>query len=122
MTQATRPTGYCHCQAVSVTIAAPPPDLNGCNCTLCAKTGGLWGYFDPKNVVIVGETVGYIRRDLKTPALATHFCPRCGVVTYWSPLPGISQGRMGVNMRLFPCEALAGLETRHHDGRSWPLT
>ena len=105
-----------------MTIAAPPPDLNGCNCTLCGKNGGLWGYFDPKNVHIVGETTGYIRRDLTTPALITHFCPTCGVVTHWSPLPSISQGRMGVNMRLFPPEVLAGLETRHHDGRSWPLT
>ena len=92
-----------------MTIAAPPPDLNGCNCTLCGKNGGLWGYFDPKNVHIVGETTGYIRRDLTTPALITHFCPTCGVVTHWSPLPSISQGRMGVNMRLFPPEVLAGI-------------
>lgn len=111
-------TGHCHCQTVSVTIARPPPDLNACNCSLCTKTGGLWGYFKPADVMITGVTSGYIRSDL-TPFLTTHFCPRCGVVTHWSPLANAPQNRMGVNMRLFPSEATEGLETRHHDGRSW---
>ena len=118
MTLTTSHTGHCHCQAITLTIAASPLDLNGCNCTLCTKTGGLWGYFDPADVAITGQTGGYVRRDL-TPFLTTHFCPRCGVVTHWSPLPDARQNRMGVNMRLFPPEATHGLETRHHDGRSW---
>ena len=121
MTQTTSHTGHCHCQAVSLTISARPADLNVCNCSSCAKNGGLWGYFNPTEVVIAGQTSGYVRRDMKTAYLTTHFCTKCGVLTHWSPLPNAPQNRMGINMRLFPAEATDGLETRHHDGQSWAL-
>ena len=87
-------------------------------------TGSIWRVFPDGTgaaQIITGQTSGYVRRDL-TPFLTTHFCSWCGVVTHWSPLPHARQNRMGVNMRLFPSEALAGLETSHHDGSSWPLT
>ncbi len=119
MSETTSHVGKCHCGDVSVTIPTRPTDLNVCNCSICSKNAGIWAYFDPADVVISGQTSGYIRRDMKTPFLTTHFCPQCGVLTHWSPLPNAHQNRMGINMRLFPAETTDGLETRHHDGRSW---
>ena len=122
MTQTTSHTGHCHCQAVNLTIAARPADLNDCNCSLCIKNGARWGYFNPADVVITGQTEGYVRADFKTPRLTTHFCAQCGVVTHWLPLSAGRQGRMGVNMRLFPVETTDGLELLSHDGQSWPAS
>ena len=121
MTTTTTHTGQCHCGAVTLTIPDRPADLNACNCSICIKNGGLWGYFDPADVVITGQTTGYVRSDMKTPYLTTHFCPNCGITTHWTPLPNGHQNRMGINMRLFPANTTEGLETRQHDGRSWDV-
>ena len=121
MTETTSHIGHCHCGAVNLTIPTRPADLNTCNCSICTKNGGLWGYFNPADVVISGQTSGYVRRDMRTPYLTTHFCPQCGVVTHWSPLPNAHQNRMGINMRLFPAETTEGLQIQFHDGQSWGL-
>jgi hypothetical protein len=111
--------GSCHCGNVTLTITSRPAYLNDCNCSLCTKTGALWGYFDPSTVTITGAAAGYVRRDLKTPFLTTHFCPHCGVTTHWSPLPRAHQDRMGINMRLFDDVTVEDIELRQADGRSW---
>ena len=49
-------TGHCLCGAVSVTIDEKPDYINDCNCSLCRKSGGAWGYFDPSIVKTSGET------------------------------------------------------------------
>jgi hypothetical protein len=119
MTTPAKHTGTCHCGAVTLAIAVRPEYLNDCNCSLCTKLGALWGYFNPAEVTISGETGTYIRSDLKTPGLAAHFCKRCGCTTHWKPLPVWPQDRMGVNMRLFSPAAVEGIEIRHPDGRAW---
>ncbi|WP_066649728.1 MULTISPECIES: GFA family protein [Sphingomonas] len=108
----------CHCGAVGITIPAAPDYLNDCNCSLCVTRGGLWGYFPPANVVITGETSRYIRADLKEPALATHWCPRCGSTTHWRAIDP-AYDRMGVNLRLFDPAIWEAIDIRHVDGRSW---
>lgn len=111
-------TGSCHCGTVSLRIAAAPPYVNQCNCSLCTRTGGIWGYYRPAHVEISGATTSYVRADIAEPALATHFCLTCGSVTHWSSLDATYE-RMGVNMRMFNPEMLAGVEIRKVDGRSW---
>ena len=108
----------CHFGAVGITIPAAPDYLNDCNCSLCVTRGGLWGYFPPANVVITGETSRYIRADLKEPALATHWCPRCGSTTHLRAIDP-AYDRMGVNLRLFDPAIWEAIDIRHVDGRSW---
>ncbi len=112
-------TGTCHCGRVTITVARAPDYLNSCNCTLCTKVAGLWGYFNPAEVAVTGETATYTRADMEPPAIGTHFCGVCGCTTHWTPMPHIPQDRMGVNMRLFDADVVAGVEVRMVDGRSW---
>jgi hypothetical protein len=43
----------CHCGATKIELAEPPTSGGECNCTFCARTGAVWGYYDPKDVKIV---------------------------------------------------------------------
>lgn len=111
-------SGSCHCGAVRITIPAAPEYINDCNCSLCMTRGAIWGYFPPAAVTFSGDTRHYVRADLPDPALATHWCTRCGTTTYWAALDP-AYARMGVNMRLFDPADYAGVEVRAIDGRSW---
>ncbi len=111
-------TGHCHCRAVTLTVPCQPDYLNDCNCTLCTTRDGQWGYFRPSEVTVTGTTTAYVRRDMPEPALATHFCPICATTTHWVSIMVEPYDRMGVNLRLFPPEARAGVELRQVDGLS----
>ena len=108
----------CPCGGVSIALAASPENLNSCNCSLCFRLGVLWGYFDPKDVTITGETSTYRRDDIEA-WIDTHFCPSCGATTNWAFIDPDRPPRMGVNMRLFGPEQLLGIPVRFSDGRNW---
>jgi hypothetical protein len=122
---ATPHNGACHCGAVRVTVPRKPDYVNNCNCTLCTKHAGLWGYYDPAEVNITGDTRTYIRADMPEPAIGTHFCSTCGCTTHWRVLEAFAANhpemppQMGVNMRLFEADAVDGVEMRLVDGRAW---
>lgn len=113
--------GRCACGNVTVTVARPPEYINFCNCSLCRRTGGGWGYFDRDEVRVEGEVRGFVRSDLPPDdtVLETQFCPTCGAAVRWVPLPHYDSRRTGVNMRLFDPVELAGIETRFPNGIDW---
>ena len=37
--------GSCHCGAVRLTLPEAPAELGSCNCSMCRRIGGLWGYY-----------------------------------------------------------------------------
>ena len=111
--------GGCHCGAVTVTVPRKPPFVNFCDCSLCAKTGGVWAYYEGGEVTVEGETRSYRRTDYDKPALDIHFCPICGTTTHWVTTEHLDGDRTGVNVRIFEPEALAGTQARFPDGRNW---
>lgn len=110
--------GSCPCGGVTVSVAHKPEILNSCDCTLCFRLGTLWGYFDPEDVTIEGETGTFVRSDMQAVA-GIHFCPGCGATINWQflaePPP---RPLMGVNMRLFGPEQLLGIAVYFSDGRN----
>lgn len=114
--------GSCHCGAVRITIPRTPESITECNCSLCMALGGRWCYFAVDEVRIEAAPdalKAYVRTDLDEAFLATHHCTTCGTLTHWSPLPGRDVDRMGVNVRLFAEDVVAGVEVQEVDGRSW---
>ncbi|WP_435418040.1 GFA family protein [Parerythrobacter aurantius] len=109
----------CHCGAVSVQLDHAPEYVNFCDCSLCRKTGGVWGYFEQSEVHIKGQTLSYRRPDYDKPAVEVRRCPACGTVTHWVLTEHFDGTRMGVNMRLFAPPELAGIEARTLDGHNW---
>src|SRR4051794_22011216 len=117
------PNLSCHCGRIRIEIAKPPDYIHECNCTLCRKTGALWGYFHPSEVTVEGAAEGYCREDKADPAAQIRFCPRCGSTTHFilteSAVAKHGNVVMGVNMRLADESELTGIELRYPDGRAW---
>jgi hypothetical protein len=134
---------------VHVQVAHAPDFIFECNCSLCDSHGVWWGYYASGEVVVTGETRGYVRGDFgsipsesgnrlrgsemrlqttRTPAVEVHFCPRCGCTTHFAlreaylESSGVANDRMGVNMRLFDRVALSGVKLHYPDGRAWDGT
>lgn len=112
-------TGSCHCGAVSVTVPQRPAFVNFCDCSLCAKSGGVWGYYEGHELNIEGETKSYRRADYQEPAVEVHFCPTCGTTTHWLTTEHFDGDPAGANMRIFTPDELHGVEARFPDGRNW---
>jgi hypothetical protein len=110
--------GSCHCAAVRILVPEPPADLTSCNCSLCRRIGGLWGYYSPERVKIDDpeqRLIPYVQGDA---TLTNWHCSRCGCTTHWTPRdPAI--GRAGVNLRLFDPAIWEKLPRTLVDGASW---
>ena len=102
-------TGSCHCGGTSFRIdGAIPPKLTRCTCSICAKRGVLWAYFQPGEFHPASSAAGDAVYRWNTKLVAHHFCPTCGCATY-SDSPAFEPDgswdkqtrRIGVNARLF---------------------
>jgi len=108
-------TGYCHCGAVQIQVPRRPRRLTSCNCSICRRHAGLWGYYDRHKVKVVakkGAMAHYIWGD---KALRLYRCAACGCVTHWLPTSRASS-RMGVNFRNFAPAVVQAIRVRRLDG------
>ena len=114
----------CHCGATNIELPHLPHTAKQCNCTYCARTGAVWGYYQP------GEMVFASRDDERTYSASDgmnqhHFCGRCGMQTWgdspdWAsvynadgtPKPGYTAGSM-------PTERTYAVNLRLVDGMDW---
>ena len=118
-------TGSCLCGAVRIELPAPPPFIHDCDCTLCRKSGAAWGYFPADAVRASGGTRSFVRTDKPGAAAAVQHCPACGSTTHFVMTEAFRAAHpdadmVGVNMRLFAPDELAGIEVRFPDGYNWP--
>lgn len=111
--------GGCHCGAVNIRLSSKPDYINLCDCSLCAKSGGAWGYYTSAEVIVDGTTSSYRRADYEKPAVEMRFCRNCGCTTHWVLTEHHEGDRIGVNMRIFDPAGLKGIEARFPDGRNW---
>lgn len=126
----------CHCGSTKIELPNAPESVGECNCTFCAKSGALWGYYDPGEVKIVSSEHDKVYSA--TGLNLHHFCDTCGGNTYgdspnWASLynddgtlkegvaAGVPTARIfGVNMRLADDFDVASVAIRKMDGRnSW---
>ncbi len=110
--------GSCLCGAVRWKVPYAPQWLVSCNCSACRRYGALWAHYRVDEVVLEGETRGYMRGDR---SLAFCACPICGSVTHYRSVPGTDPSeRLSVNMRMAPPEVWRDIRIRHFDGAdSW---
>lgn len=108
-------TATCHCSAVSIELESAPETVTSCNCSLCRRTGAIWGYYAPSAVRVVhqeGALDGYVQGDR---TLTTWRCRTCGCVTHWTAIDPALE-RMAVNARLLPPDILRAARIRRFDG------
>lgn len=117
-------TSTCFCGAVSVTIDRKPDFIFDCNCSLCRKSGGAWGYFPPASLSTSGPTTSFARTDKALAAVEVHACSTCASTTHWVRTDAFKREHgtddmVGVNMRLFDPDELSGIEVQFPDGKNW---
>lgn len=117
-------TSSCACGNVEVRIAKKPDYIYDCNCNLCRKSGGAWGYFLTADISVTGKTIPFERCDKPNPVVEIHSCYTCATTThfvltknYKTKNPSVDQ--VGVNMRLFDPEHLQGVEIHYPNGKDW---
>lgn len=108
-------TGSCHCGAVQIQVPRKPRRLTSCNCSICRRHGGLWGYYDRSKVKIVARKGAVDRYVWGDKYLRLCRCANCGCVTHWQPVSRF-RSRMGVNFRNFDPSVIESTRIRRLDG------
>ena len=70
-------TATCHCGGTRIELPRLPERRLECNCTYCAKTGAVWGYFGAGEMQFVKDDRD---RVVRWRANNRHF-GRCGIAT-----------------------------------------
>jgi hypothetical protein len=113
--------GSCHCGAIQIEVPGKPRQLTSCNCSICRRVAGLWGYYQPGKVKITARKRDIDRYARGDKTLWLCRCATCGCVTHWQPiLPDLD--RMGVNFRNFDPAIIESTRIRRRDGaNTWKL-
>jgi hypothetical protein len=118
-------TATCHCGATRVEVDRLPETVTRCNCSWCARAGGLWGYYAPEEVrVLAAPSAVYAPHVLNEH----HFCGTCSGLMFnlspkWTEENATSGGipeerQYGLNMRMIDDDAVRALPVVELDGRS----
>ena len=108
--------GSCHCGRVTFAARASFDYVIDCNCSLCRRSGAIFGYYEFGSVSVQGHpenTEEYIWGDR---TLRNVRCKTCGVLTHWEPLDSKPGARHGVNLRNFEPKLLESVPVRRFDG------
>jgi len=108
-------TGSCHCGAVRIQVPRKPRYLTSCNCSICRRHAGLWGYYQKGQVKIIACKDAMDRYVWGDRCLWLYRCATCGCVTHWLPTPRVGN-RMGVNFRNFDPPVVDSIRIRRLDG------
>jgi hypothetical protein len=92
-------TGSCHCGAVKIRVPRKPRRLTSCNCSICRRHAGRFGYYDKSEVKIVagrGALDRYVWGDKCIAHVGCHLqLPDALAI-------GRASSRMGVNCNFDP--------------------
>ncbi len=107
--------GSCHCGAVRFRLSAMPQWMTRCNCSYCARVGGLWAHDDVQRVSVSYDQSDVIRYIHGDRTLAFISCKTCGCTTHWESLDPQAT-RMAVNCNMANRQDIAGIRIRNFDG------
>ena len=108
-------SGSCHCGAIRIEVPTRPRRLTSCNCSICRRNGGLWGYYDPAKVTVIARKADLDRYSWGDKMIRFVRCAHCGCLTHWEPTARV-KGRMGVNFRNFDPSIIDTVRIRRFDG------
>ncbi len=110
-------SGGCHCGAIAFTFEGDTSKAMECSCSLCAKRGGLLGFFPAASFTLTTprERLGTYR--FNKHVIDHHFCKTCGVSPF-SEGEHPKGGRIvAVNLRCVDGVDPRAVTLSFHDGR-----
>ena len=113
----------CHCGATKIELPHPPTQAKECNCTYCARTGAVWGYYQ------VGDMNFLSQRDEKVYSASDgmnlhHFCGTCGMQTWgdspdWASMYNNDGTSKNGDPNAFPTARTYAINLRLIDDLNW---
>jgi len=114
----------CHCGANRIELPRPPERAAECNCTYCAKTGAVWGYYQPEDLRVISadEERIYDPNNMNRH----HFCGRCGGNLYndtpdWGSLYNMDGTLKNPDGEQMPTQRSIGINLRLADNFDWTV-
>src|SRR5205085_4824390 len=82
----------CSCGQPHLTAEGDPIRVSMCHCLACQRqTGSAFGIqarFPADRVRITGRYAEYVRASDEGEERTHCFCPDCGAIVFWTPVPG----------------------------------
>jgi hypothetical protein len=109
--------GGCHCGRVSYEVDGPIDGASECNCSICTMKGYIHWIVPRQRFRLLTQWDSLARYSFNTGAAKHHFCPQCGVSSFY--IPRSDPDKIDVNLRCVANVDLDSLTLAHFDGRNW---
>jgi len=117
----------CSCGQLTLTAEGDPIRISMCHCLACQRrTGSAFGIqarFPADRVRITGRYAEYVRASDEGEERTHCFCPDCGAIVFWTPVPGAIAVPVGAFADpTFPPPTVSVWGSRRHPWVSLPDT
>jgi hypothetical protein len=109
--------GGCHCGRVAYEVRGELARASQCNCSICTKKAYLHWIVPRENFRLVTPAEDLATYSFNTGVAKHHFCPRCGVASFY--VPRSDPDKIDINVRCLEGLDLSSLEMDHFDGQNW---
>lgn len=112
----------CHCGQTKIELPHAPVEAKSCNCTFCARTGAIWGYYKPEELHFVSQVDDKFY-SAQNNGNEHHFCANCGIQTWgespdWSSMYN-ADGSPKDGVGGMPTARIAAINLRLIDDFDW---
>ena len=109
--------GVCHCGRVVYEVRGVLDRASQCNCSICTKKGYLHWIVARENFRLLTPPDDLANYTFNTGVAQHHFCPRCGVASFY--IPRSDPDKVDVNVRCLEGVDLTTLMIDRFDGQNW---
>lgn len=112
-------SGSCHCGRLRFTVEADIDTVIDCNCSMCARRGGLLFFVPEAQVQLQSPVADPATYAFNQKRIRHHFCPVCGIAPFSRGTDPNGHAMYAVNARCVDGLDLSALKIRKVDGRSF---
>lgn len=109
--------GGCHCGRIVYEVTGVLEKAEQCNCSICAKKGYLHWIVARESFRLLTSQDDLATYTFNTGVAKHHFCPRCGVASFY--IPRSDPDKIDVNVRCLDGVDLSSLRVEYFDGQNW---
>ena len=109
--------GGCHCGRVAFEVTGALEKAEQCNCSICTRKGYLHWIVAREHFRLLTAQDDLATYTFNTGIAKHHFCPRCGVASFY--IPRSDPDQVDVNVRCLEGVDPALLKIEYFDGRNW---
>jgi hypothetical protein len=109
--------GGCHCGRVAFEVTGILDIAGQCNCSICTKKGYLHWIVAREAFRLLTPEADLATYTFNTGVAQHHFCPRCGVASFY--IPRSDPDKIDVNVRCLDGVDPASLKMEYFDGQNW---